>query len=224
MAIYPNIPIYYYDNHNYYSIFDKYFFDEQLESGTLVSDFTLITNLKKLINDISEFNISYEEIRYILKKWYEENANANNTTNIEQNKEILCRYKIVDRTEIINYFGELMAYEILQEFEYNSRQCRMKAYSFGESIIRSWVSDIDMINIFNAISQYKLDFYYKEYGIHGKNYNDLVAGIMDFIEGTNEFTGSGIVDMNLTFKLEGKDKPQLIAKLKQYLWEFNFRS
>ena len=48
--------------------------------------------------------------------------------------------------------------------------------------------------------------------------------IMDFIEGTNSFQGIGINDMNLNIIIPGRTKQDLINKLKQYLWEFDFSS
>jgi hypothetical protein len=82
-----------------------------------------------------------------------------------------------------------------------------------------YVVEDGRIKILN-IENYKESFFmrenYIEYGIEGKNYGDSVAGIMDFIEGTNDFAGNGISDMNLITNF-GKTKEEIIHRLKKYL-------
>lgn len=218
----PNISIYYYPTLDMYLLTDTYHYEGVDYNVFLVTDYKTVIDLKKLINDIMEFNISYERMRWILKRWYQDNQN--NQSLIEANKDILCRNRILDRQTIISYYGEPYAYEVLDEYDRTAKQCRLKAYSFGESIIRNWLDEYSMITIFYSVVQYKLDISYKEYGIHGLNYGDTVEGIMDFIEGTNSFQGIGINDMNLNIIIPGRTKQDLINKLKQYLWEFDFSS
>ena len=159
--------------------------------------------------------ISYIQYKRYLDEWYQYHFNNGNTEIIEANKDYLLRANTLGREAVYEAYGDY-AYIVLDEYHERSKECRLKMYSVATSVIRTHLELQDQIIILSTINQYSLERNYIEYGIEGKNYGDAVAGIMDYIEATNEFSTIGIANMPLEVK-NGLTKEDIINKLKKYL-------
>ena len=212
MNIYKHIhPI---SNQTIYILYDKYSWGDVITNGVLCN-YSDITNLFQIYTLYLQERISYTQYKRYLDGWYNYHNTNNNIEIINQNKDYLLRANTLGREAIYQEYGDL-AFQIIDEYHTRSKDCRSKLYNYAISVVRTFIDLSQQVQILGIINQYKLADNYIEYGIEGKNYGDAVAGIMDFIEGTNEFTGNGIADMNLVTKF-GKTKEEILQQLKKYL-------
>jgi hypothetical protein len=201
-------------NQTIYILYDKYSWGDIITDGSLCN-YSDITDLFQVYTLYLQEQISYTQYKKYLDEWYNYHNTNNNTEIINQNKDYLLRANTLGRDALYQEYGDI-AFQILEEYHKRSKQCRIKMYNYAVSIIRTFVDVSQQVQILYIINQYKLADNYIEYGIEGKNYGDAIPGIMDFIEGTNEFIGNGIADMNLITKF-GKTKDEIIQQLKKYL-------
>jgi hypothetical protein len=201
-------------NQTIYILYDKYSWGDVVTDGVLCG-YQDITNLSVVYNLYLQEQITYTQYKRYLDGWYNYHNTNNNTEIINQNKDYLLRANTLGRDAVYQEYGDI-AFQIIDEYHTRSKNCRSKLYNYAVSVIRTFVDLSQQVQILGIINQYKLADNYIEYGIEGKNYGDAVAGIMDFIEGTNDFAGNGIADMNLVTKF-GKTKEEILQQLKKYL-------
>jgi len=201
-------------NTSIYILYDKYSWSDITTDGVLCNH-SDITDLFQIYTLYLQEQITYTQYKRYLDEWYNYHNTNGNTEIINQNKDYLLRANTLGRDAIYQECGDV-AFQILDEYHEKSKQCRIKMYNYAVSVIRTFIDLSQQVQILGIINQYKLANNYIEYGIEGKNYGDAVAGIMDFIEGTNEFAGNGIADMNLITNF-GKTKNEIIQQLKKYL-------
>lgn len=197
-----------------YLLYDKYSWGDVVTDGVLCS-YQDITDLSIIYNLCLQEQITYTQYKRYLDRWYNYHNTNGSVDIINTNKDYLLRANTLGREAIYQEYGDL-AFQIIDEYHTRSKNCRSKLYNYAVSVIRTFVDLSQQVQILGIINQYKLADNYIEYGIEGKNYGDAVAGIMDFIEGTNEFTGNGIADMNLVTKFN-KTKEEILEQLKKYL-------
>jgi hypothetical protein len=211
--------IYKHFNHNLEKtvyLLNKVFCWGDITTEGVLCGFEDITDLSTVYNLYLREEISYIQYKRYLDNWYNYHKANNNTDIINANKDFLLRANTLERQDIYEEYGE-MAFQILDEYHERSKNCRTKMYNYAISVIRTFIDLSQQVQILYIINQHKLRENYIEYGIEGKNYGDAVAGIMDFVEGTNDFAGKGLADMNLITKFE-KTKEEIIQKIKKYLF------
>jgi hypothetical protein len=201
-------------NVNIYILYDKYSWGDIITDGVL-SNYEDITDLSQIYNLYLQEQITYTQYKRYLDEWHNYHNSNGNTEIINQNKDYLLRANTLGRDAIYQEYGNL-AFYILDEYHTRSKNCREKLYNCAVTVIRTFVDLSQQVQILGVVNQYRLADNYIKYGIEGKNYGDAVAGIMDFIEGTNEFAGNGIADMDLITKF-GKTKDEIIQQLKKYI-------
>jgi hypothetical protein len=201
-------------NVNIYTLYDKYSWGDIITDGVL-SSYQDIIDLSQIYNLYLQEHITYTQYKRYLDEWYNYHNINGNIEMINKNKDYLLRANTLGRDAIYQEYGNL-AFYILNEYHTRSKNCREKLYNYAVTVIRTFVDLSQQVQILGVVNQHRLADNYIEYGIEGKNYGDAVVGIMDFIEGTNEFAGNGIADMDLITRF-GKTKDEIIQQLKKYL-------
>jgi hypothetical protein len=201
-------------NISIYILYDKYSWGDVITDGVLC-DYQDIVDLSVIYNLHLQGQTTYTQYKRYLDGWYNYHNVSGNIDVINTNKDYLLRANTLGREAVYQEYGDL-AFQILDEYHTRSRACRKKLYNYAVTVIRTFIDLSQQVQILGVINQYKLEDNYIEYGIEGKNYGDAVAGIMDFIDGTNDFAGHGVADMNLVTKFN-KTKEEILSQLKKYL-------
>jgi hypothetical protein len=108
-----------------------------------------------------------------------------------------------------------VAYSIIDEYHEKSVKCRRKLYDYSVTLVRKELPIPNQLFVLGMILNNDFETKYVRYGIEGLNYGDPANGIMDYIEGTNDFQGSGLI--NSGFVPNTMTLQDLVEKLKQLL-------
>lgn len=129
----------------------------------------------------------------------------------DNDKTIICQYRATDedtcKTILENEYIYWSTY-----FGVESKKCRDYRIEYAKSILIENIELSQRYQILGVIGASNLDTLYINHGLEGTNDNDALSGLFDYIEGTGDFTGSGIKDMPLTM-IGSITQPQMIIQI-----------
>lgn len=202
---------YTFDNDFFYSIYPEFGFISGVKQGDLVS-YNQVEDLSKIENLCDLQLISYTQLKRYLDRWYLNNSG--NEILINKNMHVLAKHVTIPRSQIFEMYGSV-AYSIIDEYHEKSVKCRRKLYDYSVTLVRKELQIPNQLYVLGVILNNDLETKYVKYGIEGLNYGDPTNGIMDYIEGTNDFQGAGLIDSGFTPNTITLQ--ELVEKLKQLL-------
>lgn len=178
--------------------------------------FDLILTQEELQLELAEYNLAnilqcchnqlkdYKFIRSRLKELEFNNLSA-------ADKIIVCQYRATDEDACKQILGNEYKYWSTN-FGIRSEDCRKYRLEFAKTILLKNIAVENRFQVLGIIAQNALDYLYVVHGLEGTNDNDLASGLFDWIEGTGDFIGSGLINMDITM-LNGVTKEQMIAEI-----------
>jgi len=202
---------YTFGNDFFYSIYPEMGLISGVQQGNLVS-YNQVEDLSKIENLFYSQAISYTQLKRYLDRWY--SNNSENETLINKNLHVLAKHVTIPRSQVFEMYGSA-AYNIIDEYHEKSVKCRRKLYDYAVTLVRKELKIPNQLQVLGVILNNDFETKYVRYGIEGLNYGDPAVGIMDYIEGTNDFQGTGLVDSGFTPNTTTLQ--DLVEKLKQLL-------
>lgn len=114
-----------------------------------------------------------------------------------KDKTIICQHRATNEDTCKSILGSEYIYWSTH-FGVESKKCRDYRIEYAKSILIENIELSQRYQILGVIGASNLDTLYINHGLEGTNDNDALSGLFDYIEGTGDFTGSGIKDMSLT--------------------------
>lgn len=129
----------------------------------------------------------------------------------DKDKQSICYYRATDEDTCKQILGG--AYEFWStNFGIESKKCREYRLEVAKTILIKNIALEQRYIVLGIIAQNALDYLYVVHGLEGTNDNDVSSGIFDWVEGTGDFIGTGLKDMQLTM-INGITQPQMIEKI-----------
>jgi len=194
-----------------YSIYPEMGLISGVQQGVLVS-YNQIEDLSKIEGLYYSQAISYTQLKRYLDRWFLNNSG--NEDLINKNMHVLAKHVTIPRNQVFEMYGSA-AYNIIDEYHEKSVKCRRKLYDYAVTLVRKELQIPNQLQVLGVILNNDFETKYVMYGIEGLNYGDPVNGIMDYIEGTNDFQGAGLIDS--AFEPDTITLQDLVEKLKQLL-------
>lgn len=160
--------------------------------------------------------IDYKKYRKILQDIASTNYEMLNA----DEQYVICIHKATDELIVFDKLGSQSSY-YMNLFNQNSIECRYNRFSYAKAVILSNISYQNRFGVLGFLNSTKLVENYIEHGIAGTNDGDPIAGLLDYVESTSSFLGTGLSSINFSM-IGGITKSEMINKIVECLRNGNY--